>query len=169
MRTQIQSWLLAIAAGSATALSLALAVEAGAQDTERQFGAWTAYSTVASQWPVYGAETYSVAGTDAALHIMCFGGDAHASVSWENELPDPGTPVRLAVDGDQRSERWVAEPDLPGHLEHPAPLALARRLSAGGDSVEIRAVSLYGSDLESTFSLDGFTTAAGPLLRACGG
>ena len=53
----IMSLIMAIAAGSATALSLALAVEAGAQDTERQFGACKAYSTTADLWPIYGAES----------------------------------------------------------------------------------------------------------------
>ena len=98
---------------------------------------------------------------------MRFRDDAHASVWWVNELPDPGTPVRLAVDGDQRSERWLGEAELPGHLVHPAPLALARRLADGAASLDVRAASLYGGYLESTFSLAGFTTAAGPLLRAC--
>ena len=32
---------------------------------------------------------------------------------------------------------------------------MARRLSASADSVDVRAVSPFGDDLESTFSLDG--------------
>ena len=169
----MQMWtrmkVVAVTAGGATALALALAVEAAAQDTERVFGVWRAYSTVADQWPVYGVEADSVAGAEAMLHIMCFGGDAHATVWWDNELPDPDALVRLAIGGDEESERWVAEPDLLGPLSHPAPLALTQRLSAGSGSVDIRAVSLYGGDLKSTFSLDGFRVAITPLLRTCGG
>ena len=76
---------------------------------------------------------------------------------------------RIAWRSPLASMTATPNPDLPGQLPHPASLALARRLAAGADSVEVRAVSLYGGDLESTCSLDGFTVAAGPLLRTCGG
>ncbi len=46
---------------------------------------------------------------------------------------------------------------------------MGRRLSASADSVDFRAVSLYAGDIKNTFSLDGFTAAARPLLRTCGG
>ena len=59
----------------------------------------------------------------------------------------------------------MLNPTFPGRWPHPAPLALARRLSAAADSVNVRAVSLCAGDIKSTFSLDGFTAAAGPLLK----